>query len=318
MPILDTPRAWYKRWLRRRIPPSQSVTLDQRRIFILPTGYGLLFLAVAAALFIGGINYENNLLLTFSFFLASLFNVAIWHTFRNLSGVTLQAGGMREGFAGSAGALEVRLVSHVRHGHTGLWLQWPGSVEREVSVKAKEQQAVWLDINLPRRGKVFAERLRIETRFPLGLLRAWSSVDLDHWCLAWPRPIESVECPAGGGDDDEGEHNRSEGNEDFDGIRPYIPGDSLRSIHWKSLAREQGLNTKLFSDPSEGRRWLDWDRLQGLDPENKLSRLCWWLLELDRSNNPYGLRLPDTEIPPAIGPEHKQQMLRVLALYGES
>lgn len=306
----------YNQWLRRRIPPSNTVTLDQRRIFILPTGYGMLFLAVALALFIGGINYENNLLLSFSFFLGSLFNVAIWHTFRNLSGVTLQAGRMRPGFAGAKGALEVHVVALPRRGHTGLWLSWPGSVARELSVSAAQQQQVWLDLPLAHRGKVYAGRLRVETRFPLGLLRAWSLVDLDHWCLAWPQPIESSQCPASGGDDELGEHARLEGHDDFDGLRHYVPGDSLRAIHWKSLARETGLATKVFTDPTEGRRWLEWDRMAGLEIELRLSYLCWWALSLEKENQPYGLRMPGAELPPAVGAEHQQQVLRQLALFG--
>lgn len=309
-------RRRYRDWLRRRIPAARTVTLDQRRIFILPTGYGLFFLAIAAALFIAGINYENNLLLAFCFFLVSLFNAAIWHTFRNLSGLTLQAGNMREGFCGQDGALEIRLVAGARREHIGIWLQWPGSTQRELSVSASEQGSVWLDIPLRHRDRVSAPRVRVETRYPLGLLRAWSLVDLDHKCLAWPRPIPDTQCPASGAADEQGEHVALGGNEDFEGLRSYVPGDSLRVIHWKSLARERGLNTKVFSEPAEGRQWLEWDRMPGLDPESRLSRLCYWVLELDKTSQPYGLRLPGQELVPGSGPEHRLQALRMLALYG--
>lgn len=309
-------RDLYRQWLRRRIPPSPTVVLDQRRIFILPSAYGLLFLGVSAALFIAGINYENNLILAMSFFLVSLFVVGILHTFRNLAGVTLQAGGMRPGFAGASGALEVRLIPGGRKGHFSLWLSWPGSPDKEISVAPDQQQAVWLDVMLPRRGKVRPERLRIESRYPLGFFRAWSLVDLDHWCLAWPRPVASASCPAAGGDEDLGEHDRLHGNEDFQGLRGYVAGDSLRAIDWKSLARGRGLNTKMFVDPSEGRLWLEWDRLSGVDVETRLSQLCWWVLELERENNPYGLRMPGEELAPAVGPEQRQHALQMLALYG--
>ena len=308
----------YDSWLRRRIPASNQVTLNQRRIFILPTGYGVLFLLVAAAIFIAGINYENNLLLSFSFFLGSLFNIAIWHTYRNLSGVTLQAGNMRAGYAGARGALEVRVQARLRRGHTGLWLSWTNRSAQEISVSAAQQEALWLDIALSHRGKVYAPRLRIETRFPLGLLRAWSLVDLDHWCLAWPQPIASTACPAGGGDEETGEQTQRDGNDEFDGLRHYIAGDSLRAIHWKSLARESGLATKVFSEPGEGRLWLEWDRLAGHPVELRLSYLCWWILKMDRDNQPYGLRLPGTEIAPASGAAHREQLLLQLALFGAS
>ena len=51
-------RNLYERWLARRLPPARQVVLDQRRIFIFPTGYGFFYLLVSALLFIGGINYD--------------------------------------------------------------------------------------------------------------------------------------------------------------------------------------------------------------------------------------------------------------------
>lgn len=310
-------RQWYEAWLRRRIPPANRVTLDRHRIFIFPTGYGFFYLFMAAILFIGGINYENNLVMAFSFFMTSLFVLAILHTFRNLSGIVLRAGGMDPGFAGGRGTLEVVLDAGDRRWHRSLWLRWPGGSAREVSVAPGEEINCALELPLERRGRVFPGRLRIQTRYPLGLLRAWSLVDLDHWCLAWPQPLPGGECPASGGDTDEGQRNAEAGSDDFRGLRGYAQGDSLRLVDWKAYARGQGLNTKLFTDPVEGRRWLDWDRLGELAPEHRLRRLAWWVLELDRSNTPYGLLLPGTRIEPAQGPNQRYRVLEALALYGE-
>ena len=88
-------QAW-QRWLDRRLPRARQVQLDQRRIFIFPTGYGFLYLLVSVLLFFGGINYENNLILGLCFLMVSLFLVAILHTFRNLSGLSLRAGAEAE------------------------------------------------------------------------------------------------------------------------------------------------------------------------------------------------------------------------------
>lgn len=309
-------RHWYNRWLRRRIPPAARVTLDRRCIFIFPTGYGFFFLVVAAMLFIGGINYENNLIMAFSFLLTSLFIMAIFHTYRNLSGVVLRAGGQEPGFAGGRGSLEVVVDAGDRRPHRGLWLHWPGGHQRELSVGPGEQISCQLDLPLPHRGRVDPGRLRIQTRYPLGLLRAWSLVDLTHRCLAWPQPLPGGICPASGGDSDEGQRAEDFGSDDFHGLRAYIQGDSLRLVDWKAYARGQGLNTKLFTDPVEGRRWLDWDRLPELAPEYRLRRLTWWVLELDRLNTPYGLLLPGCVIAPGQGPNHRRFVLEALALYG--
>ena len=90
MRLPQGPRRLYERWLARRLPAASQIVLDQKRIFIFPTGYGFFYLLVAALLFIGGINYENNLILALSFLMASLFLVAILHTFRNLSALGLR------------------------------------------------------------------------------------------------------------------------------------------------------------------------------------------------------------------------------------
>ncbi|MFN3712926.1 MAG: DUF58 domain-containing protein [Alcanivoracaceae bacterium] len=305
----------YHRWLQRRIPPAREVVLDQRRIFIVPTGYGFLFLTIAALLFIGGINYENNLLMAFSFLLVSIFLMSILHTFRNLAGVTLVAGGMRPGFAGACGALEVRILSQ-RRAHRSLWLNWPGAPAEEISVEADQERSLWLSVSLRHRGPQHPGRLHIESRYPVGLLRTWSLVDLDHLCLAWPKPLPGGECPARGGDDDSGKQQHDIGSEDFEGLRNYIVGDSLKLVDWKSYARGRGLNTKLFTDPAEGRLWLEWELLAGLDPESRYSRLCYWVLQMEHQSLRYGLRLPDGELAPAHGPLHREQTLEMLALSG--
>ena len=40
--------------------------------------------------------------------------------------------------------------------------------------------------------------------------------------------------------------DQGRGSDDFASLRPYHAGDSLRHVHWKALAREQGLVTKQF------------------------------------------------------------------------
>lgn len=309
-------RQWYRQWLDRRIPPARQVVLNQRRIFILPTGYGLFFILVAISLFVGGINYENNLILGLAFLMVSLFVIAILHTYRNLAGLGLAAGASESGFAGAEGALEVLLHAADRHAHRSLRLRWPGGRPADLSVELGQEQSLWLKLPLPRRGRVKPGRLRVETRYPLGLLRAWSLVDLAHECLAWPRPLPGGDCPSGGGSERQGQVRLSHGSDDFQGLRGYREGDSPRLIDWKAYARSGSLQTKYFADPAQGWLWLEWQRLPGQDAETRLSRLAWWVLEMERLNRLYGLRLPDAELVPGQGPEQRRRALDRLAGFG--
>ncbi|MCU5782727.1 hypothetical protein MA04_02027 [Alcanivorax balearicus MACL04] len=305
-------RAW-QNWLARRLPRDHQVQLNQRRIFILPSGYGVLYLVVALLLFLGGVNYENNLILALCFLMVSLFVMGILHTFRNLSGLTLRAGAARNGFVGGHGGLAVVLVSQGQP-HRSVWLSWPGQDAQEVSLETGEEKAVWLNLALPRRGPVRPHRLRVESRYPLGLLRAWSLVALEHHCLAWPRPREDAPSPwdGSGGSGGTGRH----GSEAFQGLRAYVLGDSLRQVDWKGYARGRGMNTKLF-DAEEGERlWLGYDRLEGLPEEQRLALLCHWVLLLSEAGQPFGLRLPAMELAPGSGDEHRLRALDLLALHG--
>ncbi|MBZ2187683.1 DUF58 domain-containing protein [Alcanivorax sp. JB21] len=312
-------RSLYRRWLDRRMPAARQQQLTQRRIFILPTGYGVFFMVIAGSLFLGGINYENNLIMALSFLMTSLFMIAILHTFRNLSGLVLRAGRMAPGFAGTDGALELVLHAGDQQAHTGLWLAYPGAAPEEVSVSPGEEKNVWLSVPLRRRGYNRAGRVRIESRYPLGLLRAWSLLDMDQACLGWPRPLASEECPAGGGEQLQGQYaGRQRGSDDFQGLRSYQEGDSPRQVDWKAYAAGRGLHSKHFADPAEGWLWLDWSLLPAMDTETRLGRLAWWVLALEQRQQRYGLRLPGTELPPALGADQRRRALDMLGLYGEN
>ncbi len=307
----------YQRWLRHRLPPAREQTLNQRRIFIFPTRYGFLFLLVSGACFLGGINYENNLIIGFAFLLVGIFIVAILHTFRNLAGLTIKAGRQESGFSGQKGSLQVMLAARDNHSHRSLYLSWPNGSRGEISVDAGEEQSLWLSVPLPGRGRIHPGRLRIESQYPMGMIFSWSLVDLDHYCLAWPRPFRSEECPASGGEKNEGQHTTIRGSEDFYGLRTYVAGDALSQVDWKSYARGRDLQTKMFMDPVEGWLWLEWDQLTAVDPELRLSYLCWWVLEFDRQSRPFGMRLPGISLSPDASREHTRKALDILARWGQ-
>jgi uncharacterized protein (DUF58 family) len=164
--------------------------------------------------------------------------------------------------------------------------------------------------------------LRLFTRFPLGLFQAWSWVEFDESCLVYPRPDDDRTLPSGGGDGVDGDRicrytGNCTGNEDYTGLRDYAPGDSPRRLAWKAMARRDGEPlVKQFSGQVSPERWLDWDELPLLGPEQRLSRLCRWVLEAEADGRSYGLRLPGVECSPQDGFGHRRRCLEALALFG--
>ena len=315
--IRERLRQWHRGWLRRRIPPAQQIRLDHRRIFIIPGKAGAGFLLLLAIMLVGAINYQNSLVYGLTFTLLSLFWVALHHTYRNLAGVQLRATGGRPVFAGEQAPLGL-VLSSSRREHQALRLSWSKAGLHTVDVPAGGEQALTLYYPTDHRGWLTLERLRVETRFPLGWFQAWSLVDLDWQVLVYPRPVSR---PLPRGSAPEGaEHDQDqalvEGVDDFQGLRAYQPGDSRRRLDWRAWSRGQGLHSKIFAEPQQQSLWLDLTSAVGRDLEERLGVMTGWVLALENARRAYGLRLPGQRIEPALGPAHREQCLRALALYG--
>lgn len=316
-PIEDSKRflqKTFRSWLDRRIPPSNKVVLNHQRIFILPSRQGIYYGLVIIALFIGGVNYENSLILALCFLLASVGQLATLLTYRNLSGLCIQAGHTENSFAGDKAAFNLSLSRLGKRRYEALKITWDGSVPQTVDLLDNINASVKIFIPVERRGVFKPGRLKIESYYPLGILRTWTLIDMDMECLVYPKPIFVAWINQGGQQSIEGELVNNTGDDDFDGLRKYVAGDSLKQVAWKNLARGQGLHTKAFMGYADQTVWLDWHYFADKDPELRASALCYWVLKLSESKQSYGLRLPDGEIKPANGLAHKRQCLEALAL----
>ena len=307
-------RRWSEAWLRNRLPRVRSTTLNQRRVFILPSRNGLYFLLMTLALFIGGINYGNGLILLVALFLASLFLVSILSTYVNLAGLTLSAAKTQPAFVGQQAAFGLAVSS--KREHESIRVSADGLQPLRFDLIDRASDELTLLVDAKRRGYKALPRLKIETTYPLGLLRAWSWLELENRALVYPQPIAEPypqrQAVAGG----RGEKLLREGSDDFDGLRPYQPGDNPRQIAWRSYARDGRLHSKRFAGYQAQALWLEWDAYSGMSMESRLSRLCYWVLQLEQQQRRFGLRLPGVDIAPATGERHTQRCLKLLALYG--
>lgn len=307
-----------ERWMNRRSPAADSVRLTQRRIFIIPSRVGLGFCLSLLLMLLAAVNYQNSLAYALTFLQGSVFLVSILHTFRNLAGLSLRAGTVPAVFAGEQASFRVHLTSEGQ-AHQAVALGWTNGPLQTLDVPAEGACEAVLTLPTERRGWLRAPRMRVESRFPLGLLVAWSWVDLQQRALVYPRPLRG-ELPwsAGRAMDSEEQRQRLQnlGADDYQGLRTYQPGDSRRRLHWKAYSRGQGLLVKDFAAFGGGELLLDFDGLEG-DQESRLSLLCHWVLQLSSSQQRFALRLPDRVLGPGSGEAHRSACLQALALFRE-
>lgn len=297
------------------------VVLTQRRIFIVPSGSGFVFALVLAVMLLGAINYELGLGHALVFLLASIGVVAILHTFRNLLALAISPGRAEPVFVGDEARFVVQVDNPGARPRYALELAFGSAAPVVFELAAGERRSVGVRLPATQRGRLDPGRLTLASRYPLGLLRAWSYPHPPLSCLVYPRPLTSPLPPAqtvdfAGGGSFEG------GDDDFAGLRQRQPGDSLRHVAWKVAARAGAgapLLVKQFAGGGSGERWLDWAATPGDgDVETRLSLLAGWVLAADREGIPYGLRLPDREIPPGAGAAQRAACLEALALHGEN
>jgi len=305
----------FSRWLDRRIPPSSQITLSQRNVFIFPARTGFVFGGLIVLLILGAINYQASLVYGVAFLLGSLFLVTILYTFRNLSGLQLELVGARPGFVGEDVEIAIRAIRPGGRSREGIQLGWPDGIMQWADLQDLETDTVKLYVQAGHRGYYDPGRLLVETYFPLGLLRAWTWVDLNVKVLVYPKPIFGEFPRSVSGQRDEGQLIDPVGSDDFHDIKTYRPGDSIRHIIWRSYARSDDLMVKQYASYVEPRLWLTLENVDG-DLEEKISRLTGLALKATRLDREFGLQLGNLKIRPARGEAHLEHVLKELALYG--
>lgn len=316
MPLTMRQRFSLARFLRGPGPETGPVLLDRRRVYILPTREGLLLGAVLIAILLGAINYDNALAFVLVFLLIGLGVVSILHTWHNLQGLRVEAGRCPAVFAGEEARFAIGLGNEARQPRPALALVLPDGTETVLDVPPGLH---WTTLSrpAPHRGRLALGRFRMATRFPLGLFRAWSPLELAMSCLVYPAPAPPSPLPPGQFGTTGRGGERGLGQDDFTALRPYHPGDSVRQVYWKAVARGQGMYLKQFAGEAAQELWLAWELLPGLATEERLARLCRWILEADEAGLAYGLRLPERSIAPGSGPAQRRHCLEALALHGE-
>ncbi|MES2260766.1 MAG: DUF58 domain-containing protein [Pseudomonadota bacterium] len=317
-------RKLINRWLfqlREREPGD--IVLVMRRVFIVPTRPGLAFCGLLLIMLIGSVNYNLGLGFALTFFTGACAIADMVLTAKNLALLRLSPGRAQAVFAGQEAQFELHVHNDGGKHRYAIRLGFlrDGQPRHALDVPAGSSAALTLQAPTEARGWFAAPRVRLLTRFPLGLFRAWSYWQPDVRVLVYPFPeTDAPPLPSTGAASEDG--TGQVGLDNFAGIRSYQPGDPMRHLAWRQIARhdpELGgqLVTKHFEGGAVAELALDFATLSAsLDLELRLSRMTQWVLEAERRALPYAFRLGPHAFPAGLGDAHRANCLRALALYG--
>lgn len=334
--MLSALRDRWRDWWEARLPRQDQIRLNQRNLYILPSKAGWSFATVVMVLLLASINEQINLGYALSFLLGGTGMAALYQTHGNLQGLSVALSGLHSVHAGQVLQLPLQLGNtHRRLGRYGLqiWVDLrasrrPPAPPQGIDLAPGSEGTVYIDIPTTQRGWLTLPRLTIDTRYPLGLFRAWAYWRPQSRVLIWPA-LDALAPPlpplAGTAHEVQAPHMTPLRTELPEGLRDYRRGDPMRWIAWRksSHALQEGgtlVSREPMSSPSPD-RWLDFEHSPGLahlSHEARLSRLASWLLqaEFDAASGPaYGLRLPGLQIPCGHGPAHLRACLDALAMW---
>lgn len=323
MKLLAPLRSRIDGWFLSRRPPSDTLELTQRNVYIVPTPAGWMLAGTLLLLLIASINYQLNLGYLLTFLLAGCVAVGMYVCHATLRGLALRLMAPDARYAGAAAVFRVMLHNQRRSTRYGIGLavrhsgQWSWS-----DVPAEGSATVEVAFKPERRGLHPVPTLTAETRFPLGTFRVWTVWRPASQVLVYPSP-EPNPPPLPPGEPLAGQAAasmlRANVAGEYDGVRAYRRGDPLKLVVWKRAARAQATGSEelVSRDTQQAQRqelWLD-AQAAGLPGwEARLSRLCAWVLMADRLGVDYGLRVGGKVVAPSQGEAHKRRCLEVLAL----
>ncbi len=312
-------RARFRRWWQARLPRSDTHTLTQRNVYILPTRAGFMLGATLLVLLVASINYQLNLGYLLTFLLGGCAVVSMHISHGTLRGLTLVLHPVDAHHADVPSRLRISLHNSRTAPRYGIGLRvYDNAPAPWVWCDVPGGGSTDTELVLPglSRGRHEVPMLTAETRFPLGIFRVWTvwrpaaAVLVYPSADAAPPPLPSGQPHSSGGS-----AARHVASSEFDGVRPYRRGDPLKSIVWKKAAKTDELVSRDSQQAQHFQLWLDLHETHGATLEQRLSRLCAWVLQAEELELDYGLRLPGLELPPAQGEMHKRQCLEALALH---
>ncbi len=298
-----------------------NFVIDRRKLYILPTRVGWYYALVLMALFGIAVKFDNQAAFMMLFILIAVGLIAMVYTHNNVVGLSMNSHPSKSVFLGSHAVFPITLNNDSNKARHAVWMI-AGGFHQLTALNAGAQRTVELKLPAVQRGYLPCEPINLSSLYPIGVFFCWTKrFTSTERCLVYPQPLDLVPFPDDGSNQGKEQANATirVGAEDYAGMKNYQDGDRLRDIHWPSLAKTNKLVSIQYENHSNSSVNLSWFSLPPtLGVEDRLSQLCYWVVEADKAGQLYQLEMPSHTIEFNKGMSHYHECLRTLALWGDS
>ena len=299
------------RFLKPKVAESLPARLNRKRIYILPTVFGIYLGMMLFAILLGSLNNGSNAALLFAAVACAMLALALVQTHQRLVDLRVLSVHPFPTHEGEAIVVRVSFDHPGSKPREGLALEIAGE---RMAFNAPPREPHTVDVRLGPlpRGIHAMGRMRVGTRRPLNIAHAWSWVWPSQSFLIYPRLETNPPRPPGHGQENAQRKAARSGTE-IHHLRDFQLGDALRDVAWKASARTGRLMAREYESHGGGLQHLAWEDVAHLPTEHALSRLAAWVVQADSEGLSTELRLPDQTLGPAHGLPHRHACLTALA-----
>ena len=253
-----------------------------------PTKFGLYLVLIIIALFLQAYMHNYNIVYIMMFMLVGLAIASSFYGILNLYSVKVKLLSNDRFFANEQASYRLSIKNNSENSVYDINLKSDDKLQNIKSIKAGEDVILKVDEKFQKRGATTLKDMELNSLFPLSYESKYKPVKLEQTLFVYAQPkgislFKSLyKSSALHGEIDE-----------FEGIKNFIEGENISSIHWASLAKHDQLKSKNFLYENESKTLhFSFKNIKG-DEESKLSQLTLWVLESERYTLDFTLELAD-------------------------
>ena len=303
---------WFYRKFAKR---SNTIKLGLNNLYIFPNIYGLYWIITIIVLYILGTNLEVFLTIFLSYLMLAVFLISIFLTHFNLHGLELSTTNQNINFANNK--INYTIIICSKKYRSNLHLKFINQLNNYKTLNIIDgYKKISIDCQKKIRGIHDPDVIYGESSAPLSLLNCW---------FYWQPSTKIIVAP----EMKKGKvtfqysslnkysnisNSQSIPGEELEDLKEYQKGEKKSLIFWKSLAKSEKLQTKIYKNKSKKIKILKLDHSSPL--EIGLKSLCFEVHDQYIKNKIYGINLENgVNIGPNMGYSHYFKSLYLLANY---
>jgi uncharacterized protein (DUF58 family) len=287
--------------------------LGSNKTYILPTRYGAVFFPIVLIEFVVSITFGHPFAYFITFSTVSIIILSAFYTNSSFNHISI--GFLESDLVESETSSMVQFKVKIGEDFVRKEVSIEGSSNSKVFLQTISKDKDHLSVNLefPKRGVYYVERLKISSTFPFGLFYAWKYYDINLNFYCYPKIIDIEDTSSIQSfeqSDIQSLSTSGSNNDDFFEHKKALDGDSWKHIDWKAYSRGMGLLSKVYNENQSISHNL---KINSSASEDEIQRLSSSLYFLYKKNISSKLIIDDEVISSGEGRGHLDNCLRAVS-----